>query len=214
MMKAKAAMLQEKASELLQREEQQKQACEGKKRKCLSVPRRLFPPHVVTHLESLFDTEKYIKENQIEEISLATNLNEKQIRSWFKQRRFRYNLENREKGKFAKDFSIDFRLATDIYIDFFNLKGLNQDYVKQRNNIPKAVAIELEKAFQKNNYVYGNDKKALSRQLNLKPIQLERWFYYRRKKRFASSAANANTNSDSNLVIDSDSNPEESLEVN
>lgn len=98
MLKAKAAMLQEKASELLQREEQQKQASEGKKRKCLSVPRRLFPPHVVTHLESLFDTEKYIKENQIEEISLATNLNEKQIRSWFKQRRFRYNLENREKG--------------------------------------------------------------------------------------------------------------------
>lgn len=92
--------------------------------------------------------------------------------------------------------------------------GLNQDYAKQRNNIPKAVAIELEKAFQKNNYVYGNDKKALSRQLNLKPIQLERWFYYRRKKRFASASANVN-NSDSNLVINSDSNPEnESLEVN
>ena len=70
------------------------------KRKCLSVPRRLFPPHVVTHLESLFDTEKYIKENQIDEIARVTNLNEKQIRSWFKQRRFRYNLENKEKGEF------------------------------------------------------------------------------------------------------------------
>lgn len=139
------------------------------KRKCLSVPRRLFPPHVVTHLESLFDTEKYIKENQIEDISRVTNLNEKQIRSWFKQRRFRYNLENKE-------------------------KGLDQDYsIKQRTNLPKAVAAELEKAFQKNNYVYGNDKKVLSRQLNLKPIQLERWFYYRRKK-LASSSINSPEN--------------------
>ena len=87
------------------------------------------------------------------------------------------------------------------------IKGLNQDYVKQRNNIPKNVTIELETAFQKNNYVYGNDKKTLSRQLNLKPIQLERWFYYRRKKRFSSvdtSALNINH---------SDSNPE-SFEVN
>ena len=97
MLKAKAEMLQGKATELLQREELQRQVNEGKKRKFLSVPRRLFPPHVVTHLELLFDTEKYIKENQIDEISQATNLNEKQIRSWFKQRRFRYNLENREK---------------------------------------------------------------------------------------------------------------------
>ncbi len=71
------------------------------KRKCLSVPRRLFPPQVVEHLESLFDTGRYIKENQIEEISRATNLNEKQIRSWFKQRRFRYNLENKEKGQWV-----------------------------------------------------------------------------------------------------------------
>ena len=134
------------------------------KRKCLSVPRRLFPPHVVTHLESLFDKEKYIKENQIEEISLVTNLNEKQIRSWFKQRRFRYNLENKE-------------------------KGIDQDYgFKQRTMLPKSVANELEKAFIKNNYVYGNDKKNLSKQLNLKPIQLERWFYYRRKKQSNTAA--------------------------
>ena len=76
------------------------------KRKCLSVPRRLFPPHVVTHLESLFDKEKYIKENQIEEISLVTNLNEKQIRSWFNQRRFRY-YRRKKQSNTAAIWSID-----------------------------------------------------------------------------------------------------------
>ncbi len=91
------------------------------KRKCLSVPRRLFPLEVVTHLESLFDMDKYIKESQIEEICKITSLNEKQIRSWFKQRRFRYNLENKEKGKYnVQEFSIDFRnlfLVDRLFLD-------------------------------------------------------------------------------------------------
>jgi hypothetical protein len=129
-------------------------------------PRRLFPPHVITHLEKIFDTEKYLKDNQVAEIARVTKLNEKQIRSWFKQRRYRYNQENKLNG---------------VDIDF----GF-----KKRDNLSQSVVNELEKAFLKNNYVYGDDKKALSRKLNLKPIQLERWFYYRRKKQ-----SNNNNNS-------------------
>ena len=129
-------------------------------------PRRLFPPQVITHLEKIFDTEKYLKDNQVAEIARVTKLNEKQIRSWFKQRRYRYNQENKLNG---------------VDIDF----GF-----KKRDNLSQSVVNELEKAFLKNNYVYGDDKKTLSRKLNLKPIQLERWFYYRRKKQ-----SNNNTNS-------------------
>lgn len=121
-------------------------------------PRRLFPPQVITHLEKIFDTEKYLKDNQVADIARVTKLNEKQIRSWFKQRRYRYNQENKQNG---------------VEIDF----GF-----KKRDNLPQSVVNELEKAFLKNNYVYGDEKKTLSRKLNLKPIQLERWFYYRRKK--------------------------------
>lgn len=119
---------------------------------------------MITHLEKIFDTEKYLKENQVAEIAQVTNLNEKQIRSWFKQRRYRYNQENKQNG---------------IDIDF----GF-----KKRDNLSQTAVNELEKAFISNNYVYGDDKKNLSRKLNLKPIQLERWFYYRRKKQSNNSA--------------------------
>ena len=85
-------------------------------------------------------------------------LNEKQIRYWFKQRRYRYNHENKING---------------VDIDF----GF-----KKRDNLPQFVVDQLEQAFLKNNYIFGEEKKNLSRKLNLKPIQLERWFYYRRKK--------------------------------
>lgn len=128
------------------------------KRRRLTVTRRLFSPHVVTHLESLFDTEKYLKDHQIEKISQNTKLNEKQIRSWFKQRRFRYNLENKQKG-------------IDQDVDINHFADLSEEAIEG-----------LEKAFEKNNYVYGNDKKVLSRQFGLRPNQLERWFYHRRKQ--------------------------------
>lgn len=118
--------------------------------------RRLFPPHVISHLESIFDNEKYLKDDQVAQISRETNLSEKQIRSWFKQRRYRYNQENKQNG-------IDIE-------------------IKKYNNLSQNVINELETAFTKNNYVYGNDKKILARKLNLTPVQLERWFYYRRKK--------------------------------
>jgi len=113
---------------------------------------------VITHLEKVFDTEKYLKENQVEEIAKVTKLSEKQIRSWFKQRRYRYNQENKQ-------------------------NGTDSDMVyKKRDSLSQSVIVELEKAFLVNNYIFGENKKALSRQLNLKPNQLERWFYYRRKR--------------------------------
>ena len=118
--------------------------------------RRLFPPEVITHLETIFDSEKYLKDEQVHDIARVTNLSEKQIRSWFKQRRYRYNQENKQNG-------IDIE-------------------IKKYNNLSQPTVRELEKAFRKNNYVYGNDKKVLARRLNLTPVQLERWFYYRRKK--------------------------------
>lgn len=120
--------------------------------------RRLFPPNVVTHLEKIFDQEKYLNENRLAEVARVTKLNEKQIRSWFKQRRYRYNQERKQNG-------------VDIDLGF-----------KKRDNLPHDVVVELEKAFSKNNFVSGEDKKSLSRRLGLKPIQVERWFYYRRKK--------------------------------
>ena len=126
--------------------------------------RRLFPPEVITHLEKVFDTEKYLKENQVEEIAQVTKLSEKQIRSWFKQRRYRYNQENKQNG------------------------GAESDMVfKKRDSLSQSVVVELEKAFLVSNYIFGENKKVLSRQLNLKPIQLERWFYYRRKKSVSQS---------------------------
>jgi len=120
--------------------------------------RRLFPPEVITHLEKVFDTEKYLKENQVEEIAQVTKLSEKQIRSWFKQRRYRYNQENKMNG------------------------AEHEMIFKKRDNLSQSVVVELEKAFLANNYIFGENKKVLSKQLNLKPIQLERWFYYRRKR--------------------------------
>lgn len=142
------------------------------KRQCLSAvsssslsSRRLFPPEVVSHLETIFDTEKYLKDDQVAEISNATNLSDKQIRSWFKQRRYRYNQENKQNG-------IDIE-------------------IKKYNNLSQQVVNELEKSFRINNYVYGNDKKVLARKLNLTPVQLERWFYYRRKKQ-SNGTANSN----------------------
>ena len=120
--------------------------------------RRLSPPEVITHLEKVFDTEKYLKENQVEEIAQVTKLSEKQIRSWFKQRRYRYNQENKMNG------------------------AEHEMIFKKRDNLSQSVVVELEKAFLANNYIFGENKKVLSKQLNLKPIQLERWFYYRRKR--------------------------------
>ena len=125
--------------------------------------RRLFPPEVVSHLEGIFESEKYLKDEQVIEISNATNLSDKQIRSWFKQRRYRYNQENKQNG-------IDIE-------------------IKKYNNLSQQVVNELEKSFRINNYVYGNDKKVLARKLNLTPVQLERWFYYRRKKQSNGSSA-------------------------
>ena len=128
--------------------------------------RRLFPPQVITHLETIFDNDKYLKEDQVADLCLSTNLSQKQIRSWFKQRRYRYNQENKQNG-------IDIE-------------------IKKYNNLSQNVVNELEKSFNKNNYVYGNDKKALARELNLTPVQLERWFYYRRKKQSNGTASLAN----------------------
>jgi NADH:ubiquinone oxidoreductase subunit E len=133
--------------------------------------RRLFPPEVVSHLETIFDTEKYLKDDQVAEISNATHLSDKQIRSWFKQRRYRYNQENKQNG-------IDIE-------------------IKKYNNLSQQVVNELEKSFRINNYVYGNDKKVLARKLNLTPVQLERWFYYRRKKQ---SNGTANNNNNNNVI--------------
>lgn len=130
-------------------------------------PRRLFPPDVITHLEKVFDTEKYLKESQVEEIALVTKLSEKQIRSWFKQRRYRYNQESRQNGHEA-----------DLIF-------------KRRDSLSQVVVVELEKAFQESNYIFGENKKILSKKLELKPIQLERWFYYRRKKE-SPNASNLN----------------------
>jgi len=148
------------------------------KRQCLSAvsssslsSRRLFPPEVVSHLETIFDTEKYLKDDQVAEISNATHLSDKQIRSWFKQRRYRYNQENKQNG-------IDIE-------------------IKKYNNLSQQVVNELEKSFRINNYVYGNDKKVLARKLNLTPVQLERWFYYRRKKQ---SNGTANNNNNNNVI--------------
>ncbi len=123
--------------------------------------RRLFPPNVISHLERIFDSEKYLKDEQVHDIARVTNLSEKQIRSWFKQRRYRFNQENKQNG-------IDIE-------------------IKKYNNLSEQTVKELEKAFRKNNYVYGNDKKMLAERLNLTPVQLERWFYYRRKKLFNST---------------------------
>lgn len=120
--------------------------------------RRLFPPEVITHLEKVFDTEKYLKDQQVENIAHITKLSEKQIRSWFKQRRYRYNQENKKNG-----------IESDISF-------------KQRDCLSQSVVVELEKSFTDNNYIFGENKKCLCRRLNLKPIQVERWFYYRRKK--------------------------------
>lgn len=140
--------------------------------KPVKTSRRLFPPEVITHLESVFDTEKYLKENQVEEIARVTNLSEKQIRSWFKQRRYRYNQENKKNGN---ESNILF---------------------KKRDSLSQDVVNELEKAFVDNNYIYGENKKNLCRRLSLKPIQLERWFYYRRKKDTSAEDINNETNND------------------
>ncbi len=50
------------------------------------------------------------------------------------------------------------------------------------SGLSKQIVNELEKAFEKNNYVYGHQKKHLSRHLNLTPVELERWFYHRRRR--------------------------------
>ena len=123
-----------------------------------SSQRRLFPPNVVEHLEKIFDTQKYVNEKDIQCLISTTQLNEKQIRSWFKQRRYRFNLENKQNGV-TEDFGL-----------------------QQRIMLPKNITDELENAFQKNNYISGTDKKNLIRKLDLRPSQIERWFYYRRKK--------------------------------
>jgi len=109
----------------------------------------------------------------VEEIALVTKLSEKQIRSWFKQRRYRYNQESRQNGHEA-----------DLIF-------------KRRDSLSQAVVVELEEAFQKNNYILGENKKILSKKLELKPIQLERWFYYRRKK-------DSPTTSNLNTLVETD----------
>lgn len=58
-----------------------------------STYRRVFPPRIIGHLEKYFNQDAYLKENQLTQLISLTGLNEKQIKAWFKQKRFRLKQE-------------------------------------------------------------------------------------------------------------------------
>jgi hypothetical protein len=69
------------------------------KRACLNTStgsnsasqRRIFPPQIIGQLEKYFRQDAYLKETHLDELMKSTNLSDKQIKAWFKQRRFRLN---------------------------------------------------------------------------------------------------------------------------
>lgn len=122
--------------------------------------RSAFTPEVTKCLEKIFAKRKYLQPVEIQELAKAVDLTPKQIKSWFKNRR------QRTKG----DFTL-LRRNTDE-------SGTSSNF----GTYPKEVLDELERAFSKDKYICGFDKKNLAQRLNLKPIQIERWFYYRRRK--------------------------------
>jgi hypothetical protein len=127
--------------------------------------RSAFTPEVTKCLEKIFAKRKYLQPNEIQELAQAVDLTPKQIKSWFKNRR------QRTKG----DYTLLRRNGDE--------SGTSSSF----GAYPKEVLDELERAFAKDKYICGFDKKNLAQRLNLKPIQIERWFYYRRKKANVSS---------------------------
>lgn len=169
---------------------------------------------VVSILEKHFQKDNYIQDKKLEELIELTDLNEKQIKSWFKQRRHRLKVENKPSSRVSNsrkrassktldeledssnqedelDYCIDddkSTLSSDLNSDLNEASFLNSKNQTKSSNkddflssFSKTVNEELEKAFKKSKYLNANDKKAMCTKLNIKTIDLERWFYFKRK---------------------------------
>jgi hypothetical protein len=126
--------------------------------------RRSFEPSLTSYLEKLFAEKQYLTPAQIEELSVRLSLKPKQIKAWFKNRRQRTKSDR--KATAAK----------------LSRKSSPLDAAQKRHTYPDEIVEKLESAFLRSNYISGFDKKMLAESLNLKPIQIERWFYYKRRK--------------------------------
>ena len=106
---------------------------------------------------------------------MKINLTTKQIRAWFECRRRLEKVKEigGDLSAVCKGVDADLEASFDLNGNGTSLK---------RQNYPDAILQQLEKAFIRNKYISGSDKKLLAERLQLTPIQIERWFYYRRRK--------------------------------
>lgn len=109
-----------------------------------------------TYLENIFEKEKYLSKTRFDDVCAETNLSKKQVRIWFKNKRFKlsYNAKNNITSKDKKFSSL--------------------------------VRNTLEEVYQRNNFPTPEEKKDLTIQLNLTISQIKDWFYRRRRCKLGS----------------------------
>jgi hypothetical protein len=141
-----------------------------------------YTPYIENYLEKLFRKKSQFTQRDLNSACLNLNLKPKQVRIWLQNRRQKEQKlgvgggnknTNGAAGVSKKKVTYDGDLDVEENLDL----DLNK-----RQNYPENVLRQLENAFLRNRYISGNDKRILSKKLGLAPIQIERWFYTRRKK--------------------------------
>lgn len=145
-----------------------------------------------TSLEKLFRKKHDLTQRDLNSVCQDLNLKPDQVRVWFQQRRQKYQQEQEDYFKSAskkppqKKKSIigahDIEQQNGVKGRPSKIKFDMKKFELQTRHYPKSVLHHLENAYLRNRYISGSDKRILAKKLNLAPIQVERWFYTRRRK--------------------------------
>ncbi|CAF0749462.1 unnamed protein product [Brachionus calyciflorus] len=152
---------------------------------------RSYSDETIKKLEDYFEQDNQADENQLKEIEKETNLSEYLIKKWFRQKRDTQKKSSRKSitNKRMSDDRPEIKEEKDSSEKNETLNS-NQNLEDKSNdkdmefikNFSKEAIEELEKTFEKSANLRPLDKKALSLRLGLKTIDIERWFYFKRKE--------------------------------
>jgi hypothetical protein len=138
-----------------------------------------YSPYIENYLEKLFRKKHQLTQRDLNSACLNLNLKPKQVRLWFHYRRLKHQQQQQEQQKQMVNNKNNMKRISFNEIAFEENGEID---LNKRQNYPEHVLRQLENAFLRNRYISGNDKRILSKKLGLAPIQIERWFYTRRKK--------------------------------
>jgi hypothetical protein len=132
---------------------------------------RGFEQSVVKCLEVQYEKTIYPEEEDVKQLCSQTGLSYTQVKSWFKQRRHKQK-------QMLNASAVSASQHTNKTNGTAAVETINQTISAIEHS--EEIRDELEKAYQ--NKMSIEDRKQLAIRLNLEPMQLERWMYYRRRK--------------------------------